>query len=310
MLFLSGYGKRYPELNNDFFQYGSPQRLCLRRALKIFQKGVYKMFAIKFFGGILVFCLKVLVFIFACSVIKSIVMLIYQLVKGSKLEDIKLSRWVDLVRFKIWDLIHYDKNAFPLKGIYMFSGRQGSGKTISMVEYAYRLKKKYPELLIVSNFNCSFARRMNSWEDFYKVRNGKKGVLFLIDEIQNEYSSSDSRNFPPGLLRQITMQRKQSIAIFASSQVYTRVAKPLREQCFYVIECKCFLGRYVRLRCYDADVYNDIIDTSDPEKRLKMRPIWKHKYIQSNKLRRMYDTDEVVKTLQGRQYNFDISKYM
>ena len=268
------------------------------------------MFMIKFFGGVLMFLLKLLVFIFACSVIKSVFLLIVQLVKGKKLEDIVLSRWVDFIRFKIWDLIHYDKNKFPLKGIYMFAGRQGSGKTISMVEYAYRLKKKYPELVIVSNFNCSFARRMNSWEDFYKIRNGKKGVLFLIDEIQNEYSSSDSRNFPPGLLRQVTMQRKQSIAIFATSQVYTRVAKPIREQCFYVIECSCFLGRYVRLKCFDADVYNDIIDTSDPDKRMKMRPVWKYKYIQSNKLRSLYDTDEVVKNLADRDYNFDINLYL
>lgn len=268
------------------------------------------MFMLKFFGGILIFLLKVLVFIFACSVIKSVFLLICQLMKGYKLEDIVLSRWVDFIRFKIWDIIHFDKSEFPLKGIYMFSGRQGSGKTISMVEYAYRLKKKYPDLLIVSNFSCEFARRMTSWEDFYKIRNGKKGVLFLIDEIQNEYSSSDSRNFPPGLLRQITMQRKQSIAIFASSQVYTRVAKPLREQCFYVIECSCFLGRYVKLRCYDADVYNDILDTSDPEKRMKMRPVWRYKYIQSNKLRRMYDTDEVIRNLSDKNYNFDINLFL
>lgn len=268
------------------------------------------MFAVKFFGSIMLLLIKIFLVLVVSSIIKSVVMLICQVLKGVKLEDIKLSKWVDLVRFKIWDILHYDKNEFPLKGIYMFSGRQGSGKTISMVEYAYRLKKKYPELVIVSNFNCSFARRMTSWEDFYKIRNGKKGVLFLIDEIQNEYSCSDSRNFPPGLLRQITMQRKQSIAIFASSQVYTRVAKPLREQTFYVIECKCFLGRYVKLKCYDADIYNDIIDTSDPEKRMRMRPVWRYSYIQSNKLRRMYDTDEVIKTLQGREFNFDISKYM
>ncbi len=268
------------------------------------------MFVLKFFGSIFMILIKMFLVILLCSVLKSVVLLVYQLIKGVKLEDIELSRWVDLIRYKIWDIIHYDKSEFPIKGIYMFAGRQGSGKTISMVEYAYRLKKKYPDLLIVSNFNCSFAKRMKSWEDFYTIRNGKKGVLFLIDEIQNEYSSSDSRNFPPGLLRQITMQRKQSIAIFATSQVYTRVAKPIREQCFYVIECSCFLGRYVRLKCYDADVYNDIIETSDPEKRMKMRPLWKRKYIQSNKLRRMYDTDEVIETLQGRQYNFDISKYI
>lgn len=268
------------------------------------------MFAIKFFGSMFLLLVKIFVIIFACSVIKSIILLVIQVLKGTRLEDIVLSKWVDLIRYKIWDILHYDRSEFPLKGIYMFSGRQGSGKTISMVEYAYRLKKRYPELVIVSNFNCSFAKKMNSWEDFYKIRNGKKGVLFLIDEIQNEYSSSDSRNFPPALLRQITMQRKQSIAIFASSQVYTRVAKPIREQCFYVIECRCFLGRYVRLKCFDADVYNDIIDTSDPEKRVRMRPIWKYKYVQSNKLRKMYDTDEVIKTLEGRQYNFDITKFL
>ncbi len=74
--------------------------------------------------------------------------------------------------------------------------------------------------------------QMTSWRDFMEIRNGTKGVLFLIDEIHSEYSSKSWKDFPEELLSEISQQRKQRIKIVATSQIYSRVVKQLREQAF------------------------------------------------------------------------------
>lgn len=187
---------------------------------------------------------------------------------------------------------------FNRYGLIMFVGRQGEGKTLSLVNYARELKAAYPNLLIYANFTCSFADGViNSLNDLLTIRNGEQGVLFLIDEIQNEFSSSASRDFPETLLSTLTMQRKQRIHIAATSQVFTRVAKPIREQCFEVVECRTFFKRWTRNRCYDAIDYNCVVDSKSPDAKRKLRKKWKTSFIQTDDLRNCYDTFEVVQRI-------------
>lgn len=187
---------------------------------------------------------------------------------------------------------------FNRYGLIMFVGRQGEGKTLSLVNYARDLKAAYPNLLIYANFTCSFADGViNSLNDLLTIRNGEQGVLFLIDEIQNEFSSSASRDFPETLLSTLTMQRKQRIHIAATSQVFTRVAKPIREQCFEVVECRTFFKRWTRNRCYDAVDYNSVVDSKSLDAKRKLRKKWKTSFIQTDELRSCYDTYEVVQRI-------------
>ncbi|RFZ78769.1 hypothetical protein DS742_11700 [Lacrimispora amygdalina] len=94
-----------------------------------------------------------------------------------------------------------------------------------------------------------------------------------------------------------TMQRKQKITILSSSQVFTRVAKPLREQCYDVMECRTFFGRWTRVKCYDADDYCSVIDNYSPEKKFKLPKRWVRSFIQTDDLRESYDTYEKVQRL-------------
>lgn len=209
--------------------------------------------------------------------------------------------------FLKWKYVDFKRNLAKKKsgvrefkeyGLKVYTGRQGSGKTVSLVSRANELRDLYPKALIYSNFAYKYADgQLTSLNDLLTIRNGDDGVVFLIDEIQNEFSSASSKDFPEDLLRTVTMQRKQSIVILATSQVFTRVAKPLREQCFEVIECRTFLGRWTRLKCYDADDYNLMIDNVDPKKRFKVHKKWRMSFIQSDSLRSCYDTYEVVKRL-------------
>ncbi len=209
-----------------------------------------------------------------------------------------LSKFIDFLRWKIHDffMLLINGKTFNLYGVTCYCGRQGGGKTIGIVEQLEKIKQLYPEALICTNINYTKQDiPLTSWLQLLYLRNGKKGVVFVIDEIQN--NGLDWSKFPETLLQVITMQRKQKIKIYCSAQVYKSVVIQLRRQCFDVVECKTFFGRWSLQRCYDAEEYNNIIDIATPEKRIKMRKKFRYSYIQSNLLRNLYDTNQVVDTL-------------
>lgn len=205
-----------------------------------------------------------------------------------KIKDLKMEK----------ELLKKGIKIFKPFGLTMFTGAQGSGKTISMVDYCLELKEIYPKCKLYSNFEIEGQDGViKNLNDLLKLRNGEDGIIFCIDEIQNEFSTASSRNFPETLLSTLTQQRKQRIHIVASSQVFTRVAKPIREQCYCVCDCRTFFGRWTRVRAYPADEYNSIIDSNSLDKKRKLRKLWKKSFIQTDELRNKYDTYAVVKRL-------------
>ncbi len=74
------------------------------------------------------------------------------------------------------------------------------------------------------------------------LSNGIEGVLYLIDEIHLEFNSLESKNIPIEIMVEVSQQRKQRKHIVGTSQVYMRLAKPLREQIDTVVICKNYLS--------------------------------------------------------------------
>lgn len=74
------------------------------------------------------------------------------------------------------------------------------------------------------------------------VNNNEYGVVFLIDEIHLELNSLESKNVDIEVMVEISQQRKQRKHIVGTSQVFMRMAKPLREQIHDVIICKCWFN--------------------------------------------------------------------
>ena len=75
-----------------------------------------------------------------------------------------------------------------------------------------------------------------------ELSNGQEGVLYLIDEIHLEFNSLESKNIPIEIMVEVSQQRKQRKHIVGTSQVFMRLAKPLREQIDTVVICKNYLG--------------------------------------------------------------------
>lgn len=108
------------------------------------------------------------------------------------------------------------------------------------------------------------------------VSNGFCGVIYLIDELHLELNSLESKNIDIDVMTEISQQRKQRKHIVGTSQVYMRLAKPLREQIFNVVLCDNLFFKWLQ--------YNKLIDGEESKEVdgkfqavVRKRVLWIHK---------------------------------
>ena len=164
------------------------------------------------------------------------------------------NKFIDIITIpkQFWiDKFESDPNEFNMCGLHLICGEQGSGKTLFATWFLYNLKKSFPKLQIKSNCCLSFEDdKLLSANDMIFSNNGIYGEIDFIDEIQNWFNSIASRDFPIEMLQEISQQRKQHKCIFATSQVFDRVAKPIREQVSYIYLPSTILGCFtIVLKC-------------------------------------------------------------
>lgn len=136
------------------------------------------------------------------------------------------------------DLFERDPEFFRYQGLIIFEGRQGSGKTMSMVEFINRMQEEYPLAKTITNFGLSSQdKALKDWKMLIDFKNDKQGVIVGMDELQNWFSSNDSRNFPPEMLGIITQNRKNRRIILGTSQNFYLLAKAIRSQATEVRRC-------------------------------------------------------------------------
>lgn len=223
---------------------------------------------------------------------------------------------------------------FDADGLVCFCGPQGSGKTLSAVNYCYRLMDMYPGSKLVTNIQLDkypivtfqeWLSNMNLLEvdglfesadpdanaeileklylsqnrvfefrdndDFSRYGNGEKGVIFLVDEIQLYLNSLASKNINMDVITQISQQRKQRKHIVCTSQVFGRMAKPLREQFSCVILCKSYFKCLQMNRLIDRDSLDGDDSTGTNLKGTVKKKFW---WFHSPAMYDRYDTYYVI----------------
>jgi hypothetical protein len=173
-----------------------------------------------------------------------------------------------------------DKDFFWPTGTQVYCGSQGSGKTISAVKHLIDLHDRYPKAVIVSNIQFTELKEVTfkDKESLSKARgeldtltqyirfqdidqlamaltginNGKYGVIYIIDEIHTYFNALDSKNIPMFVFTEISQQRKQRKLIVGTSQLFLRMAKPLREQCDSLIICSTVMGVFTKQTVFDG----------------------------------------------------------
>lgn len=205
--------------------------------------------------------------------------------------DIGLKNIPDAVRAKMFK----EEDSFPYGGQWIFTGVQGSGKTLLLMHCVKMIYEKYPKVMIVSNISIFGIPCIpyTGVEDFDKYTNGKDGVIFVIDEIQVLYNALESKNMPLSTIEVWAQSRKNRRLILGTTQRYSRAAKAIREQTAYHFECrKALLWVFYRYRVLDGSNYDDNGEYRLPEGE-KMPSV--QFYVPNFKVMTMYNTLEVVR---------------
>lgn len=164
------------------------------------------------------------------------------------------------------------------------------GKTLSAVQYVKKLCIEYPRAILVSNVKIeglpahTAIVEYNGIESLVKHSNGYAGIIYFIDEIHLEFNSLESKNIPIEVMVEVSQQRKQRKHIVGTSQVYMRMAKPLREQIKNVVLCKNYLG------CIQFNKLIDGENTHEENGKLKVDTLKHLLWFHNPVLYKSYDT--------------------
>lgn len=131
------------------------------------------------------------------------------------------------------DMARVDSNCFNAQGLIVFEGKQGAGKTISMIHYANLLKARFPECKVLSNTDLIFADgNLDNWQNLIDFDNGIFGVCALIDECQlwaNCRAWKNKNNaFNWDMIQEICFNRKHRRCILATTQAFSMLDKNIR----------------------------------------------------------------------------------
>lgn len=214
--------------------------------------------------------------------------------------------FVDTPHQFVEDLFDRESDFFRYQGLVIFEGRQGAGKTISMIEFAMRMQEEYPLAKCITNLGYQYEDdKLKDWRMLMDYKNDKRGVIVVMDELQNWFSSNDSKNFPPEMLSVITQNRKNRRIILGTSQNFYLLAKAIRSQATEVRRCTTLLGCLTIVRRAEP-----ILDSEGNVKEWKNRG--SYFFVHNKKLRDSYDTYKVIENLSKsgfkEQQNIDLSE--
>lgn len=200
------------------------------------------------------------------------------------------------------------KGKVHLFGIKGFFGLPGTGKTMAMCKYLNDMRSKYGDkIYITTNFGYEGEDfPFNGWIDL--TSDFDKPLICAWDEIQNEFNSRDFKNFPIALLTQLTQVRKgNGIKLLYTSQRWGFVDKNFRQLSGTVCDCKTVLGRFTVVKEYDSVDYEEIQNTLEVDRKLKIKPKNCYSFIQTKILRNSYDSYKMLSTA---RYKARTGKYM
>lgn len=174
-----------------------------------------------------------------------------------------------------------NKKAFPI-GSMVFIGYQGQGKSLSMVDYAFRVKEAFPNCIVYSNIKLfgidyNFIFSDEDVKEALSVQNGADGVLVLLDEAHLYFGKKTGIGLE--VLTAISQQRKDRRRIVFSSQIWEELDISLRKQVKDIVRCKKFFNLIILNRMDGETLSYD---------KLKSEYVAKHKEYEIYKLNDEY----------------------
>lgn len=138
------------------------------------------------------------------------------------------------------------RGGFPV-GSRVYKGFQGSGKTLSMVKYAFDLNRAYPDCHIYSNIiisglnNYQYIDHDSVLISALESTFGEDGVLILLDEAHLYFNKKTGISLD--VLTAISQQRKDRKRLVFSTQIWEELDISLRKQVKEIVNCRCLFGK-------------------------------------------------------------------
>lgn len=192
-----------------------------------------------------------------------------------------------------------------LYGIRAYCGLFGKGKTISMVEWAYRQKRKYKDKIkIYANCPVAFADGpIRGYKHMVDCWQEPVNHLFLFDEIHLSWEQQEWKNVDPEVLTALTQMRKWGEGGFAVAYTTQRLIQTAiiwRRLAESIVDCEGWpTARWIHQKAYaGVEEYNEGMPRRNPISGDDMRNVdWQYSFIADDFLRGQYDTRWVAKRL-------------
>lgn len=200
-----------------------------------------------------------------------------------------------------------EPNQFPT-GTRVYTGFQGSGKTISMVKYAFDIQKEFPECYIYSNVkitgleNYIYIENDGILEQALRRTNGCAGVLIMLDEAHLFFNKKTGISLD--VLTAISQQRKDRKRLVFTSQIWNELDVSLRKQVKEIVTCKCFAKKFQINTISDGESLHFDKLTSEYKANKIRTEIFKHSdllYNSYDTYQKIYSNEEYNRTIPVRQ---------
>lgn len=207
---------------------------------------------------------------------------------------------------------HKKYRKFSGFGIHIYTGSFGSGKTSAMVARAYELARKYKDLTIVTNIKLKHFPKhtkilpLDTPQD---ILNAPRPALILIDEIGTIFNSRDfaksKESVPKPVYQHLCQCRHRDLMIYGTCQNWGQLDKQIRDISASVRVCKTMFShpfsRMQTVKIFDRFDY----DMWYSDRRLPIKMLKGSVFIQTEKIRALYDTDELVTSVLNSKYLSD-----
>ena len=121
-------------------------------------------------------------------------------------------------------------------GVYCFCGKQGRGKTYSVVEFLndYKDKEIYANIKSIKGINYTY---IEGFEELLSLRD-KHDCIIVFDEIFTALTRTSKMSTE--VLDFLSQMRKRKIIFLTTAQEWLEINITLRRYCRYQIECHIF----------------------------------------------------------------------
>lgn len=175
-------------------------------------------------------------------------------------------------------------------GVYCYCGKQGQGKTYSVVEFL-KENSNLPIYANISSLHDIDYTYFNGFDELLKLRD-KSDCIIVYDEIFTALTKTSKIN--TDVLDFLSQMRKRRIIFITTAQEWLEINITLRRYCRYQIECKMrnffFFGILIKTM-YDAELMKWSNDENEYVAPLVVRTISKCNLRIAN----LYDTFEQIK---------------